>query len=80
MTSFYIILGLALWIALAFWPATLAKRKGYSFVLFLVLSWFVSFVITLIVVLFLKDKTMTAADRSADKAAEAVLEEEDEKL
>ncbi len=73
----FYILGLVLWILFAFWPAMLAKRKGYSFILFLVLSWFVSFVITLIVVLFLKDKTMTAADRAADKAADAALAKEE---
>jgi ABC-type Mn2+/Zn2+ transport system permease subunit len=77
MNSFYIILGLVLWIALAFWPATMAKRKGYSFWLFLILSWVVSFVITLIVVIFLKDKNQTAEDRAADAAAEAELEKEE---
>lgn len=75
--SFLIILGVALWIAFAFWPALLAKRKGYSFIVFLLLSWFVSFLITLVVVLFLKDKTVTAADRAADKAAEAALERDE---
>ncbi len=73
----FFILGVLLWVLLAFWPAMLAKRKGYSFILFLVLSWFVSFVITLIVVLFLKDKNMTASDRAADKAADAALEKEE---
>ena len=80
MASFFIVLGIILWIALAFWPATLAKKKGYSFFLFLILSWFVSFIITLIVVLFLKDKTLTPADIAADNAAEAVLEKEDAQL
>lgn len=75
--SFLIILGIVLWIALAFWPALLAKRKGYSFLLFLLLSWFISFLITLVVVLFLKDKTITAAERAADKAAEAALQKEE---
>lgn len=66
----FVILGMVLWILLAFWPAMLAKRKGYSFILFLILSWFVSFVITLIAVLFiLKDKNIIAADRAANKAA-----------
>ncbi len=74
---FFIILGIVLWVFLAFWPAKLAQNKGYSFILFLLLSWFVSFVITLIVVIFLKDKTETEADRIADKAADAALDKEE---
>lgn len=75
---FFIILGIVLWIVFAFWPAMLAKNKGYSFILFLLLSWFVSFIITLlIVVIFLKDKTETSADRAADKAADAALAKEE---
>lgn len=62
-----IILGVILWVLLAFWPAMLAKRKGYSFILFLVLSWFVSFVITLLVVLFLKDKNMPSSAPAQEK-------------
>lgn len=56
MTGFYLVLGLFLWLLVALWPAYLAKKKGYSFILFLLLSWIVSFVATLIVVLLLKDK------------------------
>lgn len=52
----FVILGIVLWIFLAFLPAKIASNKGYNFWLFLVLSWLVSFVATLIVVLFLKDK------------------------
>jgi ABC-type Mn2+/Zn2+ transport system permease subunit len=73
---FFITLGIILWIALAFWPAWLAKQKGYSFLLFLILSWLVSFVITLIVVLILRDKTTTASDRRADAAADRALKKE----
>jgi uncharacterized sodium:solute symporter family permease YidK len=75
--SFFIVLGIFLWIFLAFWPAMVAKRKGYSFFLFLILSWFVSFVITLIVVLILRDKTMTQSEIAADRAAEAALDREE---
>lgn len=70
----FVVLGIVLWVILAFWPAYLAKKKGYSFILFLILSWFVSFVITLIVAALLKDKTMTAADRADDRAAEAAVQ------
>lgn len=72
--AFFIIFGVFLWLALALWPAFIAKSKGYSFILFLVLSWFVSFVITLIVALLLRDKTMT---RAADRAAETALDNEE---
>lgn len=53
---FFIILGTILWIALALWPASIARRKGYSFLLFFLISllfWW----ITLFVTLFMKDKT-----------------------
>ena len=77
--SFFLILGIFLWILFAFWPAWLAKKKGYSFLLFLVLSWFVSFVVTLIVVMLLRDKNETAADRAASKAADEALAKEENK-
>lgn len=76
---FFVILGIVLWIALAFWPASIAKRKGHSFFLYLILSWFISFIITLIIVLFLHDKNETAADRRANAAAEAALAKEESK-
>lgn len=75
--TFFVILGLAIWIGLAFWPAIMAKNKGYSFLLFLVLSWFVSFVLTLIIVLVLPDKTETAQDKADIKAAEAALKRDE---
>lgn len=56
MVMFFIILGTVLWIAVALWPASIAKRKGYSFLLFFLISllfWW----ITLFVTLFMKDKT-----------------------
>lgn len=52
---FLIILGTILWIALAFWPATIAKNKGYSFILFFLISLFFWW-ITLFVVIFMKNK------------------------
>ena len=63
------IIGIILWVLLGFWPAMLAKRKGYSFILFLILSWFVSFAITLLAVLFLKDKNKITADQTINKTA-----------
>jgi uncharacterized membrane protein SirB2 len=34
------IIGLVIWIALAFWPARVARRKGHSFVGYFILSLF----------------------------------------
>jgi len=45
------------WIVLAIWPASIASRKGYSFLLYFIVSLFFWW-ITLFVVLFLKDKTL----------------------
>jgi len=55
MGFLFYILGLILFIILAFWPASIAKAKGYSFILFFLISipfWW----ITLFVTLFLQDK------------------------
>lgn len=71
---FYVILGVFLWLVLALWPAVMARRKGYSFVLFFLTAVFISWLVTLIVVALLKDKTMTAADRAAEAAAEKAVE------
>lgn len=49
-------IGLVLWFVVAIWPAYLAKKKGYSFLLFLLASWVVSWVVALVVVLLLQDK------------------------
>ncbi len=34
------IIGLIIWIAIAFWPARVARRKGHSFVGYFILSLF----------------------------------------
>lgn len=75
--SFFIVMGIALWIMLAPIPAILAKKKGYDFLLFLVLSWFLSFLPILLVVLVLKNKNETSQDRADERAAQAVLEREE---
>lgn len=76
MSGFFVVLGIALWIFLAFWPAVMAKRKGYSFILFLLLAWVISWLLTLIVVLFLHDKNETAQQRADDKAVDEILDKE----
>lgn len=62
---FYIILGIIIWVAIAFWPATIARRKGYSFIGFFLVSllfWW----ITLFVTLFMKDKTKPTSSPPSD--------------
>jgi len=72
----FFVLGAFLWIMFAFWPAYVAKKKGYSFVLFFIFSLF-TFVISLIVAYAMKDKNLTAQDIADDKAAEKILEREE---
>lgn len=65
----WLILVAAVWIMIAFWPALLAKGKGYSFWLFLLLSipfWW----ITLFVALFIHDKNQPVATPPAAPTAE----------
>ncbi len=75
---FFLILGIVAWIVLALWPATIAKNKGYSFALFLLLGILVSFILALIVAALLKDKTETAEDRADDAAVERALQKENQ--
>ena len=56
-----IIAGLAYWLGFALIPATIARRKGYSFALFYILSLFTAWWIILIVTFFLKDKVHIVA-------------------
>lgn len=69
--TFVIILGLVLWVLLAFAPAYLARKKGYNFWLFLIAAWFISFLLALIIVLLLPNKNdpLTKEDRAAVDAA-----------
>ena len=77
--TFFVILGIVLWIVGAFWPAILARKKGYSFMLFFLISIIISWLLALIVVLILKHKNETEEDRLADAAAEKALESEHDK-
>ena len=58
---FILTIGVVVWITMAFLPAVVTSRKGYNFWIFLIASWFVSFVVTLIVAVALHDKTRRAA-------------------
>lgn len=37
---FFWTLGIIIWVFIALWPALLANKKGHSFFLFLIFSWF----------------------------------------
>ena len=45
-----------LWIAIAFWPARVARRKGHSFFLFFIFSLFF-FPLALLVAYLVRDRT-----------------------
>ena len=49
------LIGLIIWIALAFWPARVATRKGHSFVLYFLFS-LVFFPAALIVAYLVRDR------------------------
>jgi hypothetical protein len=51
-----VIIGIILWIFVAFWPARVAKSRGYNFWLFLILSWFISFLLALALAYLLPNK------------------------
>jgi len=74
----WFLLGGILWVIFAFWPAIVARRKGYSFFLFFIFS-LVFFIIALAVAYLIKDKTRTAKDDADDLAVEKALEHEDAK-
>jgi hypothetical protein len=53
------ILGVILWVAIAFWPARVADRKGHSFLGYFILSLFF-FPLALILAYVAKDRTRLA--------------------
>lgn len=75
--SFFVILGIIIWVVGALLPAILAKRKGYSFIIFILISWLISWVLAMIVALVLRDKTLTPEQIAASKAADAALAKEE---
>ena len=54
------IIGIIIWIAIAFWPARVAARKGHSFLLFFIFS-LVFFPAALIVAYLVSDKSAATA-------------------
>lgn len=75
----FLILGLVIWALLAIWPAYVAKKRGYSFILFLLASLVVSWLLMLIVAYIIPDKTLTAKDKADDLQAEKALTREEPK-
>jgi hypothetical protein len=53
------IIGLIIWVAIAFWPARVADRKGHSFFGYFVLSLFF-FPLALIMAYMVRDRTEVA--------------------
>jgi hypothetical protein len=49
------IIGLIIWIAIAFWPARVARRKGHSWLLFFIFSLFF-FPLALLVAYLVRDR------------------------
>lgn len=52
------ILFIIIWVAIAFWPARVAARKGHSFILYFLLS-LVFFPLSLILAYVVRDRTRT---------------------
>jgi hypothetical protein len=60
-----VILGIVAWIIVALWPARVASRKGYSFLLYFLIS-IPFFWITVFVAYALKDRTAPTAPVAAE--------------
>lgn len=54
-----VIIGLIIWVAIAFWPARVAERKGHSFLGYFVLSLFF-FPLSLIMAYAVEDRSTVA--------------------
>jgi hypothetical protein len=59
MYVLWTILALAIWIAIAFWPARVAARKGHSFFLYFLFS-LVFFPLALLVAYMVDDRSVGA--------------------
>ena len=51
------VIGLIIWIAIAFWPARVARRKGHSFIGYFILS-LVFFPLAIILAYAVEDRTL----------------------
>jgi hypothetical protein len=68
----WFLLGVILWVIVAFWPAMVASRKGHSFLLYFLIS-IIFFPLALVLAYTVKDRTLTAQDKADDKAVDASL-------
>lgn len=59
MSFFFWLIWLVIWVAIAFWPARVAARKGHSFILFFIFSLFF-FPLALLVAYLVKPKSMAS--------------------
>ncbi|MGO9907363.1 MAG: hypothetical protein ACLP4R_11570 [Solirubrobacteraceae bacterium] len=50
---------LIIWIAIAFWPARVARRKGHSFILYFIFS-LIFFPLALLTAYLVRDRTASA--------------------
>lgn len=53
------ILFLIIWVAIAFWPARVARRKGHSFILYFIFS-LIFFPLALLTAYLIRDRTALA--------------------
>jgi small-conductance mechanosensitive channel len=66
LTTIWYVIILFVWVGLAFWPARVAARKGYSFFLFFLFSLF-SFFIALLVAYMMPNKNIPGATNTSEK-------------
>lgn len=71
------ILGLIVWILIAIWPASVAFKKGHSFLGWFIISLFFWWITLFWVYFGMKDYTKTARDTTDEKAVDEVLEREE---
>jgi hypothetical protein len=64
MSVLLVVLLVVVWVALAFWPARVADRKGHSFLGYFIFSLFF-WPVALIVAYLVEDRTTLVRDRAA---------------
>jgi hypothetical protein len=64
MDFILVVLAVIVWVALAFWPARVAARKGHSFLGYFIFS-VIFWPAALIVAYLVEDRTMVVEERAA---------------
>jgi hypothetical protein len=72
--TIWMLMFLVVWIAIAFWPARVAGRKGHSFIGYFILSLFF-FPLSLLLAYLLPDRSNTATAGPTPAAPSAPVEE-----